>query len=356
MRLEVDRPRAHLIVDDFFAEDALDAIFRELPGLRRRMAPGLAREVGHDGQSVFFEHRRRKNRAVWIHDPSKTLRLFREHFWSEPMLELFDGAREPLFQIIPGCSAPHLQVSSYMTGDHYDFHEDEGAGVNLTAVVFLAEDPAKVRGGDLELVYDGELAKVRFRHNRLVVFPSRTLHRVTRVRVSSEDPRHARISLQAWLTFGRPPAGKKAKPRAPEADRPTFLLAEPPILSAAQATIGARGGDLSPERVYWGAFYVSRILTQNLRCLVADHASLETGSVRIRRRDALEVFVPCRVGGARARAGFVLHGPEVPVTDALRLFVETAGKGGTRIERPIPLGADERESAAVLRKLLASLH
>ena len=39
-----------------------------------------------------------------------------------------------LFQIIPNCSAPHLQVSSYMTGDHDDFHEDEDAGVNLTAI------------------------------------------------------------------------------------------------------------------------------------------------------------------------------------------------------------------------------
>ncbi len=49
---------------------------------------------------------------------------------SAPMLERCEHAREPLFQIIPNCWAPHLQVSSYMTGDHYDFHEDEGAGVN----------------------------------------------------------------------------------------------------------------------------------------------------------------------------------------------------------------------------------
>lgn len=353
MRTELERPRAHLVVDDFFPPEALAAIFRELPALRRKMEPGLAREVGHDGQSVFFAHPRRQNRAVWAHDPSKTLDLFREHFWSEAMTAMFEGAREPLFQIIPNCSAPHVQVSSYMTGDHYDFHEDEGAGVNLTAVVFLAEDPSKVRGGDLEILHDGELAKVRFRNNRLVVFPSKTLHRVTRVKVASEDPRHARISLQAWLTFGRPEAGaKKPKARAPEADRPTFLLAEEPILAAAQATLPGAGRDLTPDEVYWGGFYVSRILTQNLRRLLADHPALAPGAPKIRHADGLEVFVPCRLGDQRGRFGFALAGPEVDTSEALRLFVETSGKGGRRTEQRVSPGADEREVVALAKRLV----
>lgn len=46
------------------------------------MKPGLVRDIGQDGQSVFFEHRRRRNKTVWIHDPSRTLRLFREQIWS----------------------------------------------------------------------------------------------------------------------------------------------------------------------------------------------------------------------------------------------------------------------------------
>jgi Rps23 Pro-64 3,4-dihydroxylase Tpa1-like proline 4-hydroxylase len=122
-----------------------------------------------------------------------------------------------------------------MTGDHYDFHEDEGAGVNLTAIVFLAKAPTKVRGGDLVLSYAGEETTIRFRHNRLVIFPSKTLHRVTRVRVASTDPKDARISLQSWLTYGQPP--KRTKARPPEADRPTFLLVEEPIIGAAQTLI-----------------------------------------------------------------------------------------------------------------------
>ncbi|HSO36725.1 MAG TPA: 2OG-Fe(II) oxygenase [Labilithrix sp.] len=339
-------------MDDFFTPPALAAIFRELPSLDRRMKPGLVRDLGHDGQSVFFEHARRQNQAVWIHDPSRTLRLFREQLWSDAMVASFDRAREPLFQIIPSCWAPHLQVSRYMTGDHYDFHEDEGAGVNLTAIVFLAAEPKKVRGGDLVLAYDGDETTVRFRHNRLVIFPSRTLHRVTRVRVDGTDPRHARVSLQAWLTYGRPPA--KPKRRPPEADRPTFLLAEEPILAAAQAMSAPGAGDQTPEDLYWGAFYLSRILTSNLRCLIAEQADLAIGQIRIRRRGELEVYGRGRLGGAPVRVGFVLRGPQTAPAEALSLFVES-GRGATAStsRRTVPPGAGERQTAALLRRLLA---
>ncbi len=114
--------------------------------------------------------------------------------------------------------------------------------MNLTAIVFLATDPRKVRGGDLVLAYEGEEATIRFRHNRLVIFPSRTLHRVTPVRVASTDPRDARVSLQCWLTYGRTEAKPKPKARQPEADLPTSLLAEESIVAAAQALSSAVRG------------------------------------------------------------------------------------------------------------------
>jgi hypothetical protein len=373
VRAELDRPRAHLVVDDFFTAPELDAVFAELAKLERKLQPGLVRDIGHDGQSVFFEHPRRRNRAVWIRDPSKTLRLFRERLWSDEVLELCDGAREPLFQIIGNCWAPHLQVSSYATGDHYDFHEDEGAGVNLTAVVFLAADPKKIRGGDLVLAYGSDATKVRFRHNRLVIFPSRTPHRVTRVRVDSNDPRDARISLQAWLTYGRPPATPSRSRRrlAPVADRPTFLLAEESIVAAAQALVASSASpdqtpedlspeDLSPEDLYWGAFYLSRILSANLRCLVAALGDVAIGPIKIRRRETLEVYARATFGGRSGRVGFRLRGrrsglgASLEQNDALSLFVE-AGRGAAKatFDRVLPPGAQEVQAVAILRRLLA---
>ena len=351
MLIESEWPRAHLVMDDFFAEAALATVFEELPALDPLLKPGLVRDIGHDGQSVFFEHERRKNKAVWIHDPSKTLQLFREQLWSAPLIGSFAQAREPLFQIIPNCWAPHLQVSSYMTGDHYAFHEDEGAGVNLTAIVFIAAEPKKVRGGDLVLAYDGDETTIPFRNNRLVIFPSKTLHRVTPVRVASTNPRHARISLQCWLTYGR---SEEIATKAPEADRPTFLLAEEPILAAAQALGGPPGTDQTPEDLYWGAFYLSRILSANLRALAAEQPGLALGPVLVRRGEELEVHGRARYGGAAIRVGFALQGPEIAPAKALSLFVEVGrGKARTLTRALVPAGADEKTSAAILRKLLA---
>ncbi len=351
MQIERDWPRAHLVIDDFFEARALDAIFTELASLDRRMKPALVRDTGHDGQALFTAHRRRRNRAVWVHDPSRTLRLFREQLWSDAMLQTFESAREPLFQIIPNCWAPHLQVSSYVTGDHYDWHEDEGAGVNLTAIVFLAAHPEKIRGGNLVLAYDGSEASVRFRHNRLLIFPSKTPHRVTRVQVRSSDTADARISLQCWLTYGRPPA--KPRRRPPQADRPTFLLAEESIIAAAQAMVPSATRDQTPEDLYWGVFYLTRILCSNLRSLVA-RLDIAIGQVRIRSRPDLEVYGRASLGGEALRVGFLLRAPDVAPAQALCLFVEI-GRGSRKssFRRAVPPGAGERKTLGILQRLLA---
>ncbi len=354
MKLEHERPRAHLVVDDFFSASALETIFAEVRSLERKLRPGLVREIGHDGQSLFLASARRKNRAVWIHEGSKTLRLFRETMWAPPLVNAYDQAREPLFQIIPHCWAPHLQVSSYMTGDRYDFHEDEGAGVNLTAVVFLAANPEKVRGGDLVLAYGGDEKKIAFRHNRLVIFPSKTLHRVTPVKVASDDPRDARISLQCWLAHGQAPKKAKAgKAKGAVADEPTFLLADEPIIAGAQALLASSAAPLSPELFYWGAFYLSRILTANLRFLIeAQRAVAGTlGPIRIRHREGIEVAATFRSKRESLRVGFKLRGDREPA-EAVALFVSSPGAYDERI---VYAGTEAPEATALLERLLSAV-
>jgi 2OG-Fe(II) oxygenase superfamily len=364
MKLEYERPRAHLVVDDFFDADALSVVFAELASIERALKPGLVREIGHDGQSVFFESERRKNRAVWLHKGSKSLRLFRKALWAPQRLPVYEHAREPLFQIIPHCMAPHLQVSRYMSGDYYDFHEDEGAGVNLTAIVFLAREPKKVRGGDLVLSYEGEQKTIRFRHNRLVIFPSKTLHRVTPVKLASNDPRDARTSLQCWLAYDSEPEKKASKHskrgkhvRAPEADVPTFLLAEESIIAGAQTLLPSVASRQSPEVFYWGAFYLSRVLSANLRFLVAEQGAIcaPLGSLRIRHgRAGLEIYGRLAVGAEHVSVGFLLRGADTSPSEALSLFVET-GRGLARVrdERVLYAGTEAPEAVSMLERLLA---
>jgi hypothetical protein len=357
MNIEHERPRAHLVVDDFFSASALETIFAEVASLEGKLEPGLVRELGHDGQSLFLASERRKNRAVWIHEGSKTLRLFRESLWAPPMVSAYEEAREPLFQIIPNCWAPHLQVSSYMTGDRYDFHEDEGAGVNLTAVVFLAANPKKVRGGDLVLAYGGDEKKIAFRHNRLVIFPSKTPHRVTPVKVASDDPRDARISLQCWLAYGQAPTKAKAgKAKGAVADVPTFLLAEEAIVARAQAFVSwTRAPSESADVLYWGVFYLTRILTANLRFLVSaqKHSPGELGPIRVRHNGGLEVYGTLRPSTERVRIGFRID-DNVHPAEALKLYVERGTLDRWSYEdRVLYTGTEAPEATALLEHLLA---
>ncbi len=117
-------------------------------------------------------------------------------------------------------------------------------------------------------------------------------------------------------------------------------------------SVGATG-DRTPEDLYWGAFYLSRILTSNLRCLVAELADLEIGPLRIRRGEDLEVYGRGRLRGEAVRVGFLLRGPKTAPAEALSVFVET-GKGAARsiAARRVPSGADEEETGDLLQGLL----
>jgi hypothetical protein len=111
--------------------------------------------------------------------------------------------------------------------------------------------------------------------------------------------------------------------------------------------------DQTPEGLYWGAFYLSRILSSNLRCL-GERLGVEIGPIRIARRGELEVYGRARVEGASLRIGFRLGGPEVPTAGALSLFVE-AGKGRSKAtyRSVVPPGAEEKETVVIVRRLLA---
>jgi hypothetical protein len=132
------------------------------------------------------------------------------------------------------------------------------------------------------------------------------------------------------------------------------LLAEEPIIAAAQAMVDSPSApDQTPEGLYWGAFYLSRILSSNLRSL-AERLGVDIGPTRIRRRGELEVYGRARLEGAPVRIGFQLGGPEVATTGALSLFVEAgSGRSKSTSRGRVPPGAEENETVVILRRLLA---
>jgi hypothetical protein len=94
-----------------------------------------------------------------------------------------------------------IQISAYGNGDFYTAHFDEGGTSKITINLLWCVGDQKFTGGSLKF-HDADQedceAEVEFKKNRLVVFPCRTLHQVTRVELDDNRYQTKRFSIQAW--------------------------------------------------------------------------------------------------------------------------------------------------------------
>ncbi len=202
--VESAAPRSHFVCDHFLADEEVPRFLAEIARHERAFAQGMMFNPTL-GQS---RDERKRNHVFHFADgpaspgraPSPLLDVFREHLYAPKFTALVGLLHEPLFQLIPSSVVPDIQVSAYGDGDHYDLHRDTGGNLNLTVLLFLCRTPKAFRGGDLVLLHRGATRRIPFKNNRLVVFPSNTLHRVTKVRAPIDTPfALRRFSLQIWI-------------------------------------------------------------------------------------------------------------------------------------------------------------
>ncbi|HEY4134086.1 MAG TPA: 2OG-Fe(II) oxygenase [Alphaproteobacteria bacterium] len=96
------------------------------------------------------------------------------------------GFDEPLY---------HVTYPASQRG-HYDWHADvsvDGQPMRKLSITFQMTDPAAYDGGDLEMNWTGTSQKCPRERGKLILFPSRQLHRVTPV------TRGSRSALVAWV-------------------------------------------------------------------------------------------------------------------------------------------------------------
>jgi PKHD-type hydroxylase len=97
----------------------------------------------------------------------------------------------------------HIEILQYTKYNskykgHYDWHidnmfENHRNYMRKLSFSVLLSDPDKFEGGDLELSYGGEPKKMPRQKNKMILFPSYTLHRVTPV------TKGVRESLVGWI-------------------------------------------------------------------------------------------------------------------------------------------------------------
>jgi len=87
-----------------------------------------------------------------------------------------------------------FQFTSYDTGDYYNWHTDDSNGRYCSVVIQLNND---YEGGDLELMLEDKIIKMKPKVGNAIIFLSNLNHRVTEVLNGT------RYSLVNWLTLSQ---------------------------------------------------------------------------------------------------------------------------------------------------------
>ncbi|HWN70077.1 MAG TPA: 2OG-Fe(II) oxygenase [Haliangium sp.] len=134
---------------------------------------------------------RRQSTVRWLHLADQTSWIF------ERVSELVRGANQARYGFdLRGIYEP-LQVTEYVPGAFFDWHEDHGPGTHSLrklSVAIQLSDPADYDGGELELFYGFEPDRAVRALGTALVFPSYVLHRVSPV------TRGVRRSLVGWVS------------------------------------------------------------------------------------------------------------------------------------------------------------
>jgi hypothetical protein len=174
----------YLIEHDYFSEEELDLIWKELDHLNR---PGVFDPPEKTGSSLDLSNRslRKQNSGLWIHEIYHKPKFSAIHAC---LGKLFNGYTYKFAMhhytnrgVLQTEASNHL-ISYYENQDHYKAHRDNAVA---TALHWLWKEPKKFTGGELTFTETGET--IPLTNNTMVIFPSYAEHEVSEVMMDPED-------------------------------------------------------------------------------------------------------------------------------------------------------------------------
>jgi len=169
----------YYLVDDYFTSEELDLIWTDIDeAIENNWFEGNSKE--HNGTAINTKTKKylAERYLFW---PAKYKNI-RETNLAEISFKVFQGHTkkysETCFAALNSLETrqSHFLVSCYLNGGYYKAHRDNGI---TTALYWLSRDGFEFEGGDLFFPEINEW--VRFKHNRMVMFPSKALHAVSPV-------------------------------------------------------------------------------------------------------------------------------------------------------------------------------
>lgn len=195
-------PFTYIVVEDALPPIINSMILKEIERLIPVLRPGKVAR----GNTNQVENEFKSNSNLWLYqfyqsqppafDIGKNLE---KYVWTHNLKEAFKETGDSLFMNTLYTDHSQMLLSKYTNNNHYDWHRDYNT--LLTMNYMAANEPLEFTGGDFVLgnwEKKEELARIPFKNNSLVIFPSRIWHKVTRVTHLNPQQKTARFTIQYW--------------------------------------------------------------------------------------------------------------------------------------------------------------
>jgi hypothetical protein len=184
-------PITHIVFDDFFTDLEYEKILSCIKHFEPMMYQGevlkldVETNIVHRTNDIKLQTKKAKN--IWPYNyysvDSKAKEfcdILERVIWSKEMREVYLQCKDSAFHYFNEVNSSQFLVSKYEKGDFYEWHKDVLIGFAPTGNIWISEDV--VDGGNLVITNSyGHQKEIKYKTNRLILFPSRSIHKVTEV-------------------------------------------------------------------------------------------------------------------------------------------------------------------------------
>ncbi len=202
---EFVEPRTHVIIKDFLTRDEQEKIWEEIKENESLFVEGLYQKDGKEDVHKDIKNNLQYNVTDTQPDimESDIRSMFYFKLFKEPkMIETFKTAKSPIYQLLSHTKRDNTKVSAYTKGDFYNWHVDTSQHGLLTIVYMICKEPQKFTGGNFILKWDGIEKSIPFKNNTVLIFARNTPHKVSKIKLESDDFYDRRFTIQCWSEFG----------------------------------------------------------------------------------------------------------------------------------------------------------
>lgn len=186
---EFHLPQPHIIIDDFFHKKSNEEIIEAALKLKPKVSP-----VYRGGKDII-DIKIKRARDATINDGPIFEHL--NFLWSKHMQNVYRESRDPIFRTLNHTTKHKIHLIKYEDEDFYDWHKDLTEGLISLSYMFCKQ-PQSFEGGNFVLKWREEEKEVEFQNNRLVIFPCDSAHRVTPVKMKTNNTDYGRYTVQVW--------------------------------------------------------------------------------------------------------------------------------------------------------------